>query len=713
MIIINVLICGSYTAFQRSLIAKLRKEDHEIYVLTGDESGIQKSAKGVFQQYDFAFTSDRVVNVIQNVNPEIVIFADSLADKEELALQNKSVEYISGLVNVVTAAKLGNVKKFIYLSSLYVHDGNTENKITELIRPMAATKTMETIAQGERLCVFYREPDEFEVKIVRLPEVYGVQDSHCMQNNVLVDMLTQANAEGKVKCRPNSEHIMIGLKDAVEACYALSFHDPEEPHVHYNVPGTVVTEQEIVDLLKKTLFKDLEVEESRQVKDRIAKEFSTKRMDDIGFKLRNHIEDSIKEINNIVKKNKKKNTGKEGKRRTFDIVVRQLIENALMFALAYALTLLFKGTWFGEIVDFYLIYVVIIAAVLGTTQSLIAVVLSAIGHFSAAFAVDGMFAVLIDFERYVWVLQLLLIGVVVSYVRDKLKTEIADLKEENRYDKRELKEIKEINESNVYIKNVFEKRLVNYKNSMSKIYEITSELDYLESQKVVFQAAKVISQTMECKNVAVYVGNGASDYYRLAASTSDESRQLGNSFKLDKESRFFEQLSENGIYRNVKLDQKLPILAGVTHYNGAISAIIMVWPEELETTTLYQANLLALLCKLVEKSIGRAFEFMDALFRDSYYEDTNIMKEQAFLQCEETLREGMENGLSEYCKLELVVEQNTEKEMAMAEGLIRDTDYIGIVKDKVQILLANTSRTEVSAVVTRFANNHLKVVVVD
>ena len=43
--------------------------------------------------------------------------------------------------------------------------------------------------------------------------------------------------------------------------------------------------------------------------------------------------------------------------------------------------------------------------------------------------------------------------------------------------------MKDINDSNVYIKNIYEKRLVSYKNSLSRLYEVTSELDFLEHDK--------------------------------------------------------------------------------------------------------------------------------------------------------------------------------------------------------------------------------------
>lgn len=62
----------------------------------------------------------------------------------------------------------------------------------------------------------------------------------------------------------------------------------------------------------------------------------------------------------------------------------------------------------------------------------------------------------------------------------------------------------EINDSNVRMKQIFELQLVNQKDSLGKIYEITSSLDQYGAYEVLFYAAQTISKLMNTEDVAVY-----------------------------------------------------------------------------------------------------------------------------------------------------------------------------------------------------------------
>ena len=94
----------------------------------------------------------------------------------------------------------------------------------------------------------------------------------------------------------------------------------------------------------------------------------------------------------------------------------------------------------------------------------------------------------------------------------------------------QLKDIEEINDSNVRMKHNFEEQVVNHKESLGKIYEISSTLEQYGPEEVLFYAAQVLSRLMDSPDVAVYtVANG--DYARLFSATSPEARRLGNSIK--------------------------------------------------------------------------------------------------------------------------------------------------------------------------------------
>ena len=73
----------------------------------------------------------------------------------------------------------------------------------------------------------------------------------------------------------------------------------------------------------------------------------------------------------------------------------------------------------------------------------------------------------------------------------------------------QLSDISEINDSNVRMKQNFETQVVNHKDSLGKIYEISATLEQYGPEEVLFYAAQVLSRLMDCMDVAVYtVANG-------------------------------------------------------------------------------------------------------------------------------------------------------------------------------------------------------------
>ena len=137
MIKIKVLVCGSYKgAFQVKLCQRLKKEKHQVFVLTND-SVEGKKISSVFQEYRFHYESESIMNVMTSISPDVVIFCGALdATFDWRNGVSKSVEYVAGIMNVVTCAVAVNTEKFLYLSSLDVFSKNAEKNITESLQQL-------------------------------------------------------------------------------------------------------------------------------------------------------------------------------------------------------------------------------------------------------------------------------------------------------------------------------------------------------------------------------------------------------------------------------------------------------------------------------------------------------------------------------------------------------------------------------------------------
>ena len=288
-------------------------------------------------------------------------------------------------------------------------------------------------------------------------------------------------------------------------------------------------------------------------------------------------------------------------------------------------------------------------------------------------------------------------------MRDKYRRKNLDLNDENAYYAGEVRDLTRINDSNVYVRNLFEKRLMGYRNSLAKIYEITSQLDFMESRKILFHAVQVCAQILDTPHVAVYISSGNTGFFRLVAAGSKQARQMGKSIRYDENSFMYRALSQKEIYQNRQFDGSCPTFAGAVYRSESPIVIVMVWMEEIEQVNLYNSNMLAVLCRLLESSVHRAVLYEESIHNDSYLPGTRILHEDAFRQVVQTYEEGRLQGLLEYVLLRVKADQSQWERIAR---LVRDTDVLGDVHGDIYVLLSNSDKNDAHFVMERFAKNN-------
>ena len=115
--------------------------------------------------------------------------------------------------------------------------------------------------------------------------------------------------------------------------------------------------------------------------------------------------------------------------------------------------------------------------VYGQQQAIFSALLAIAGYcFRQMYDKTG-FEVLMDYSTYVWMAQLFIVGMSVGYMKDQIRYIRDQDDEQIHYLNGQLGDIADINDSNVRMKHTFERQIVNQKDSLGKIYEITSQLD--------------------------------------------------------------------------------------------------------------------------------------------------------------------------------------------------------------------------------------------
>lgn len=207
------------------------------------------------------------------------------------------------------------------------------------------------------------------------------------------------------------------------------------------------------------------------------------------------------------------------------------------------------GSQYFANLDPFLLYVLLFAIVYGQQQATFSAICAVAGYMFRQMYTRTGFEVLLDYNTYVWIAQLFILGLVVGYMRDQIRTMRAESAELEEHLSRQIVDIRDINESNVRVREVMEQQLVGQKDSLGKIYSITRQLDQSMPDKVVFHAVEMLTKLMETKDVAFYsVVND--DYARLFSASSEKARSLGNSIRYREMTEIYDELLEEKVYIN-------------------------------------------------------------------------------------------------------------------------------------------------------------------
>ena len=683
----------------------MKKEKHDIFVITGSEKARrEKPRSGVFQEYNFSYRSKNIGTIMKNVQADVLLIMGICDTKFTWQdINQESVRYLTSITNILMSAKEAGIKQVIYCSSLGIYDGCEDEVIDKDTDFEANSILMQTVIQTEYMCAEQNIPGEFEICVIRYPEVYGDYKTH--NCNICTRLMETFFTSTEMEIEAGRQHRVLYVNDAVDVLMRVFL--CKEREKNYLIPGTVYTERQLIDAVK-TVIPGRETRINEAVYKTIPLPgIADPHLERLGIYEKYSLEDGLRELFKIYEKEKNLEIKEEKKKSVIKDKLIPLLENVGLFLLMTLLTYLLKDTWFGSIADLYLIYVVIIAVVYGCAHALFATLLTLLAKIGEILITGGAF----DYAAFTGILQVLVIGVVVGHMRDKYRRKNGDLEDEKKYYQSELVDMTRIYDGNRYVKEIYEKRIVNYENSMVRVYEASSQLDFWEPQKVIFQAVDVARELMGIDDVAIYITGSNTGYLRLAAASSEEARQMGKSIHADENFFMGRQLVERTVYRNRDLESSLPSYACGIYDRENLNAIIMLWTKDLTKINLYESNMLALICRLIEASMNHAATYWNRL-ANQYIEGTNVLKEEEFDKMYQICQEGSKQNKLEYTALRVpgpYLQSRGAEGYTQIASLIRQTDIIGERDGDICILLMNTNEKEADYVIQRFQNAGVRV----
>lgn len=712
----NILLIGGSCNLMNRIIIKLKKEGHRVHLLTGQPYSVSVNEyENVFERYEFSYDNANLNEIFESVAPDVTLFLG--AYDTNFSWQNgerESVRFMSSLMNLLVAYSVVNKGKFIFLSSEEVYQGRYQKGIRE--EQPACPKGFRGVVQvqAEDMCAGFRDSWKRNVLVLRLDHLYSVPQTVEEMDGVCAAMCRKAMETGVIRAAPDVACSLLYESDAVEFIYLIISAKKTKHSLYHLSSAEPFTELGIAKMVAGNMKQPVKVVP-------VSKPYKSSRvlsnekfLKEFGASVCHPAADGVKRVVSHMQKNRE--VFLEGGTEKLPLWKRvwkrfgwflkmavPFIENMICFIPVFMLNnRTVDSTYFSRL-DFYLFYVLLFAIVYGQYQAIFSAVLAVSGYLFRQMYTRSGFEVMLDYTTYVWMAQLFIVGLVVGYMRDRTKSVRAESEEIQQYLNRQLRDIKDINSSNVRVKDVLERQVIDQKDSIGKLYSITSRLDQYMPEEVMFYAVDILSQIMRSPDVAIYVVYN-SEYARMFSASSKAARKLGNSIRYPDMGVLYEALEARKVFINRKLDEKYPLMANAIYENDEMKMIVMLWGIPWERMTLGQANLLVVISYLIQNAVLRAGRYMEALEQQRYMVDTHILEPEAFTSLVRAYQKAKKKNLTECTLLQIkaLPEEYGEVGEVLMKNL-RQSDYLGTMTDgRLYVLLANTVKQEAEIIVSRF-----------
>lgn len=666
----NVLLIGGSGSLINSLIVKFKKEGHRIFLLTGDRYKKQKY-EPVFERYNFAYSSENLQEIMESVRPDITIYTGAFDPNYRwMSEERETVRFTSDLMNVLVAYSTIRMGKFIFLSSHEVYEGYHENALTEDIPPETTGYRGTTLIQAEEICNNYRKNWKLDLLILRLDHLFCIPESASEIHSVCARMCLESMRDGCISADSNHEFAMLYEQDAVEFIFQIVKSREHKFYLYHLSSDCVISEVELAGRIQKCLNNGSSIVTVSKYDKRCI--LSGKRFqEEFGMHTIFELDEIIGQTIDYMRKHEERFDKYQESRDSwwkilwkkwkwvFQVIV-PFVENLLCFIPFFMLNNRMTDSAYFTNLDPYLLYVLVFAIIYGQQQATFSAVCAVAGYLFRQMYQRTGFEVVLDYNTYVWIAQLFILGLIVGYMRDQIRMIRRESLEMEEHLTGQIADLQEINATNVRIKAAMEQQLIGHQDSIGKIYQITSRLE----------------------------------------------QQMPD---------IYQELAERRVYINKAMAEEYPLMATAIYEEEEIRLIIMVWGLSWEHMTLGEANFLTVVSYLIQNAVLRAQRYIKALEEARYREGSEILEPEAFESLVRAYEHAQGRNLTQYTLLCVSEQPERYKKICSdMRGLLRSTDYMGMRADeKLYVLLTNTGRTDAVFVEQRFEKKGYPVVAVE
>lgn len=370
------------------------------------------------------------------------------------------------------------------------------------------------------------------------------------------------------------------------------------------------------------------------------------------------------------------------------------LETGVAWALFEVLQHLFSQSAQLNVLDYRLLYVVLIGTLYGLDFGLVAALLASLGLAVSYFTQYGYTFQGLFYEPSNWLpfIAYFVVGAVCGYVQLRNSEAIKVERGQNELVRNRNTFLTQLYHDAVEDKRTYKRQIVGRHDSFGKIFAVTQELDVLNPRDIYRKCCELMGEILENDSVAIYHVSGGT-FARLVAASPVIAEDATRSLSLEQLLPLLGGEGRSNLWVNRKLTPGLPMFGYTIERDGAPAVLIFVRRAAENQMTLYYQNLFRILCGLVESALGRAFDY-EAVAQDKRCVDgTCVLKQEAFgqeLAAEQALADGK---MGSFLLLRVVPGMEPVGELVGAIGsAIRESDAAGLVDGDVLYLLIRQAK---------------------
>ena len=543
--------------------------------------------------------------------------------------------------------------RVVYFSEYLLPHGNQEGELDRLRRVLQSCREREvellylsgpeaalTPSSGktllanaaEELCFHYAKTSKLQVKVFRLPYLYAVSASGAEQFARLFEQISAGTVQmDEQAAQPLLALCAEELADLVARVFDTWTPKPER----FTLPDVFGNTQEQLGEVLQKLQPGLKVLYGTDTIQTYPAADNTVRRR-YGWFQRYSILDDLPAIYNVwcARQAEKKSFA----RKTVDKIrqsprLLRLVEIAAAW-LATELLVRITGTDAQfQMIDFRLMFVVLIGTVYGLNAGVLSAVLASVS-LAMGYLRQGTTLMLLFYAPANWLAFIVyfVVGASCGYVQLRNTETARFVQEENKLLCKRLEFTRKLYQDTLEDKQMFRRQILGRRDSFGKIYAVTQQLDMLQPQEIYRKTVQIMEDVLENHSLTIYRMEKNHGFARLTAASAGMTPEPAHSLEVEQWLDVIRAIEQEGLWVNRGFLPGHPMYAAGVRQNGSLVVLICLYTANEEQMTLYYQNLFRILCGLVETALVRAFEYESAVRENWYLPGTCLLRPAVFAE---------------------------------------------------------------------------------